>query len=502
MSNMILVRIVPLSFPSMHRIIALIFNLDVVDYRTQTLIMIIYIIVLVLFVAMLGCMVKSWACCENFLVETIGCRCCERIFYGGKINRGSSKKRNWWLRIWSYCTCLPLGEPGSERWMLQRQFYLLSWKRVLENSRSATSSTLYYCLPLVSLIVIKILYGVFTGFATFRSSGMIEVFATPLLFSVAFLMTTGSLVGEKASRLLESMRIMSLRNLPYWGSYFVIDAILQGLLLAALMTLLSAALGLYWVGGQGKNGHGNGSYGELFILLYFSIIALTTLSFALSSCFDSPQASSMMAFFVLVGSSVFFFVIAFTVPQLYDTVMEQILWCLVPPIGLQIGLMTRFNHETATHSGVFGDVLHENVVDFGVILGMLVLDMFLYSFLAWYLGQVVPSEYGVTRAPWFLCQRQYWFSRYTHSISDEEGERYPEMTEEDISFPYEEVDRSIAGDPSVVIDKMRKTFGSFVAVKDLTLFLYEGECLALLGHNGVRACNCSYKLENSAYLIL
>jgi hypothetical protein len=417
----------------------------------------------------------------------------------GKKTHGKSNKKDWWLRFWSCCTCLPLGTPGGEAWVMQRQFYLLSWKRVLENSRSTASSTLYFCLPLVSLIVVKILYGMFTGFVTFKSSGMIEVFATPLMFIVAFQMTTVSLVNEKATKLLESMRIMSLRNLPYWGSYLFIDALLQGLLLAVLMTLLSAALGLYWVGGQGKNGNGDGNYGELFVFLYLSIIALTTMSFALSACFDSPQASSMMAFFILVGCTVLFFVLTFTLPQLFDSVAEQTAWCLVPPIALQIGLMTRFNYETATQSGIFEDALEKSVVDFGVILGMLFLDMFLYSFFAWYLGQVVPSEFGVTKAPWFLCQPSYWYGRRSSKSNTEENPEHVEMAVEDRAFPCESVDPSV-GDPSVIIDRMRKSFGPFVAVNDLSLSLFEDQCLALLGHNGVSFRNCRFEAKSTSLL--
>jgi ATP-binding cassette, subfamily A (ABC1), member 3 len=35
------------------------------------------------------------------------------------------------------------------------------------------------------------------------------------------------------------------------------------------------------------------------------------------------------------------------------------------------------------------------------VLGMLVIDTVLYSVLAWYLGNVVPSEWG-THKPWYF----------------------------------------------------------------------------------------------------
>jgi hypothetical protein len=39
---------------------------------------------------------------------------------------------------------------------------------------------------------------------------------------------------------------------------------------------------------------------------------------------------------------------------------------------------------------------------------MLLLDTMLYIFLAWYLDQVVPREYGTARPVWFLFSPHYW----------------------------------------------------------------------------------------------
>ena len=63
------------------------------------------------------------------------------------------------------------------------------------------STSLYYALPLSSLVVFKLMYGAFTGFDSFRSSGLIEAFAAPLMFVIAVQMTAVSLVTEKTSRL-------------------------------------------------------------------------------------------------------------------------------------------------------------------------------------------------------------------------------------------------------------------------------------------------------------
>ena len=42
----------------------------------------------------------------------------------------------------------------------------------------------------------------------------------------------------------------------------------------------------------------------------------------------------------------------------------------------------------------------------------------------------------------------------------------------------------LLGKPTVVLDKLRKTFSSQVAVNDLSFSMYENQIFALLGHNG------------------
>ena len=146
--------------------------------------------------------------------------------------------------------------------------------------------------------MIKILYGAIQGFVTWRSSGLIESFCVPLLFVVAVQLTTVSLVNEKSERLCESLRITSTQELPYWGSYICVDAVLQGFMLALMLSVLSAIMGLFWDIGQGRHGRGDGGFGNLMILLFMAAVAFTSVAFAISSCFDNSAAAAMMSFFI------------------------------------------------------------------------------------------------------------------------------------------------------------------------------------------------------------
>jgi ATP-binding cassette subfamily A (ABC1) protein 3 len=125
---------------------------------------------------------------------------------------------------------------------------------------------------------------------------------------------------------------------------------------------------------------------------------------------------------------------------------------------------------------------------------MLVLDTVLYAFLAWYLGQVMPSDAGV-RKPWyFLFEPAYWgfgagraAAKASAKVADEaaaaEGMRAARGASLD-ACPTELVDRHSAGDPTVVVQNLRKTFGAFKAVQGIDLELFEGQIFSLLGHNG------------------
>jgi len=51
-------------------------------------------------------------------------------------------------------------------------------------------------------------------------------------------------------------------------------------------------------------------------------------------------------------------------------------------------------------------------------------------------------------------------------------------------IPVEEPNESVLGKPTVVVNSLRKSYGSQIAVNDLSFKMYENQIFALLGHNG------------------
>ena len=53
----------------------------------------------------------------------------------------------------------------------------------------------------------------------------------------------------------------------------------------------------------------------------------------------------------------------------------------------------------------------DGTVSIGGILIMMSVDFVLYGLLAYYLDNVLPTEYGTRRKPWFPFQLSFWVSR-------------------------------------------------------------------------------------------
>ena len=117
---------------------------------------------------------------------------------------------------------------------------------------------------------------------------------------------------------------------------------------------------------------------------------------------------------------------------------------------------------------------------------MLVVDTLLYGLLAVWLDNIVPTEYGTRRPPWFCLQPFYW--RRTVGVLKQPLTPLP-------SSPHmESVPASLVSSTGVQIRNLRKVFrqsrcygrsnSGVVAVEDVSLDVYPGEITAILGHNG------------------
>ena len=165
----------------------------------------------------------------------------------------------------------------------------------------------------------------------------------------------------------------------------------------------------------------------------------------------------------------------------------------------------------------WGD-LWEDDFSMGRVLIMLAADTALYGLLAWYLEMVLPGQYGGHLPPWFLLTPSYW-RRTTWRTWSGGGGRGEEVKPKEVMGIETEGEEEAAAaadaaadEADAVIDpacrsnatsnaasssssssslppwaevrRLRKRYGSHVALRGLSLALREGQVVGLLGHNG------------------
>jgi ATP-binding cassette subfamily A (ABC1) protein 5 len=114
---------------------------------------------------------------------------------------------------------------------------------------------------------------------------------------------------------------------------------------------------------------------------------------------------------------------------------------------------------------------------------MLLLDCFLYAFLAIYLDQVIPGEFGPKQSFLFCFNKSYWTSQPTRI-----GYTLSKDVIDEENSDIEEVSNETKEKSAINIRSITKVFGNgnkrTIAVNSLSMSIYESQITAILGHNG------------------
>lgn len=123
------------------------------------------------------------------------------------------------------------------------------------------------------------------------------------------------------------------------------------------------------------------------------------------------------------------------------------------------------------------------------------IDTFLYAFLAWYIDNVFPGEFGIPQPFYFFLTKRYWMHSFGWKDSPLHESLLSNFT---FSTSVEAVGEEFKGKESVVIRGLKKTFvkglgKKFTAVDGLDLTMYDNQITAFLGHNGAGMPKYVYK---------
>jgi ABC-type multidrug transport system ATPase subunit len=356
--------------------------------------------------------------------------------------------------------------------------------------------------------------------ASYYSTTFYQVAAN--VFSLSFILfffypvsqLISGVVHEKETRIKEGMRMMGIPSAALTAAWYITYA----------LAFLVASFGVSAVASKSMFGRSD-SYVVWFMFWLFGLAA-TAEAFLISVFFSRAKVASAVGTIVFLAS--FFPYYAVNDPT--KPFGNKLGACFSAPVALGLNLQVLAQLESSG-IGLHWSTAWLQVDGFTAGSGMLMmfLDTVLYTVIALYLEQVLPSEYGVPKPWYFPCTSRFWAScglcgkdrivRHAHlggmdveassagdislqgmgqddsnsdnrplldATSDEEDHAYSDTRNFEGLGP----DRRAlkAAGRCVSARNLQKHFqtpdGIRKAVDGVDLDVFQGEIFALLGHNG------------------
>uniref|UniRef100_A0A8C5R778 ATP binding cassette subfamily A member 3 n=1 Tax=Leptobrachium leishanense TaxID=445787 RepID=A0A8C5R778_9ANUR len=307
----------------------------------------------------------------------------------------------------------------------------------------------------------------------------------PLLVMLSFTYTSLSIVRalvlEKERKLKEYMRVMGLSSWLHSSAWFIHFFLLLFVSVFFVTVLLCVQVS--------SEGAVLTRSDPTLVFVYLMVFAVSTISFSfmISSFFSKANMAAAAGGFLYFFSYIpYFFISAW-----YDVIThsEKLASCLISNVGMAMGSQLIGMYEGkgsgAQWSNLFTPVSVDDNFTLGQVLLMLLFDSFLYSLVGWYVEAVFPGDYGVPQPWYFFILPSYWCGtpRMAEVLEKEEDED-PEKALQG-EYLEEEPSDLVAGVRIKHLTKVYKVNGKRrIAVRDLTLSMYEGQITVLLGHNG------------------
>ncbi|XP_064604121.1 cholesterol transporter ABCA5-like [Liolophura sinensis] len=295
-----------------------------------------------------------------------------------------------------------------------------------------------------------------------------------------------NLVTEKEKKIKEGMRMMGLRDSAFWLSWSLIYTVI--ILLVTLVVVAIAALSKFFA-------HSNMFI--FFLMLFLYGLTIINFSFMITPFFNKALSGGALASFATMAISLLYLVVSLTRTQTSTGDVDYSIppggrWalCLLSPVALALAIDQAIFLDIG-HGGMnFDTISYPEAFPLYAPIIMLAVDTVLYGFLAIYLDNVIPSEYGPRRPPWYIFMRSYWCDvssssgERLHLINGDHHANNTASHDEDV----EPVSSDLRGKEGIRIMNLRKVFKGreedTVAVDGLTLDMYVGQITGLLGHNG------------------
>jgi ABC-type multidrug transport system ATPase subunit len=310
-----------------------------------------------------------------------------------------------------------------------------------------------------------------------------------LIFAFVLRGNLAQIVEDKKKKIRIGLKMIGLTDGVYWVSWAVTMMMTYAILGVAVAIILNVGQVLP-----------NTNIGILIVFFLIFSLDLAFLCIAMSAFFQNPEVAGIGSMVLFILMEVPGDVLAAS-PDASSTLKNFL--ALLPPTAFTLGLKTINESEIGGQGTQWNNIADASFTSLNYPVSqamlMMLLDIPLYAFLAWYLNNVVPQEWGVP-LPWYYpLQRSYWstgaataFDSTTALPPLRAGQRRRESSElTQQALDVEPMPESMAHKIGVSITELRKEFPAksrgdkdVTAVSSLSLCAYEDQVFCLLGHNG------------------
>ena len=308
------------------------------------------------------------------------------------------------------------------------------------------------------------------------------------------------MVGDKESKIKESMKIMGLEEGQYFLSYFIqytVINIFSSVINAGLFTVFLDRI----------------SYYHLFVTLLLWSLNVFALIYFFQSFIDKTKIALVLSLVI------YFMMYCVSLACMFEggSLAAKIGLSLFPQVCLNNGILlfSKFQYHFRTFKDrEFFEIY--TTFSVGLMYIMFVVDFFLFLFLGFYLNNVLPHDFGIRKPLYFIFTSDFWCSNKKRNNDEKKliDKKLEENAEEDNKennyaiygskddIIKDEVDEKLYGDSpnfeseeiyknrnknddKLKIRNIVKMFGDGkIAVNGVNLNFYKDEIFALLGHNG------------------
>ncbi|XP_052071542.1 cholesterol transporter ABCA5-like [Mytilus californianus] len=289
---------------------------------------------------------------------------------------------------------------------------------------------------------------------------------------------TVHLVAEKEKKIKEGMKMMGLRDSAFWLSWGLLYLIY--ITIVTVVTVILAYVSGFFV---------SSNVFLFFLILMFYGLSIISFACLLTPFFNKAQtAGGVASLFVMLLSCLYLVVsltreikedgsVTYSIPAVARGFM-----CLISPCCVSLAI----DQAVFLDITVGMDFKTAGQGDFPLYIPMFMLlfDSVLYFVLAMYLDNVIPTEYGAKKPPYYIFMKSYWCPGTREVDYDEMDEDYDALFGNDV----EKVTTDMRQHTGVRILNLTKEFSgkeeTVTAVNKLSLEMYTGQITCLLGHNG------------------